>query len=128
MTPCVGGRALGFLIFSCSWCWVCMQAHTLQYVTSAMQSRMSAARSMSSFCEIMAAMRKMHASWLRHSMKPMRKLSHGVFSTRISSWIMNLFVATADGKQQNASTHRQNSGQDFSPHRPEMHVSPLQQV
>ena len=30
MTPCVGGRALGFLIFSCSWCWVCMQAHTLQ--------------------------------------------------------------------------------------------------
>ena len=31
MTPCrAGGLALGFLIFSCSWCCVCMHAHTEQ--------------------------------------------------------------------------------------------------
>jgi hypothetical protein len=41
---------------------------------------------------------------------------------------MNRFVATALGKQQKASTHKQNSGQDFSPSRPEMHMPPLQHV
>ena len=47
-------------------------------------------------------------------MKPMRKLSHGVFSTRISSWIMNLFVATAweAAKRFDAQAKL---GQDFSP-------------
>ena len=105
-----------------------MHAQTEQYVTSATQSSTSEICSSSSLPEIMAAQRKMHASWLRQSMNPMMVLSHWVFSTRCSSWIMKRLVATAEGKQQNASRHRQNSGQDFSPTRPEMQKSPLQHV
>ena len=61
-------------------------------------------------------------------MKPMMQLSHLVFSTRISSWIMKREVATAEAKQQVTSQQRQNSGQFFSPTLPEMHMSPLQHV
>ena len=56
-----------------------MHAHTEQYVISEMQSNMSAACSMESSLDTIAATLKMHASWFINNMNPMMPLSHCVF-------------------------------------------------
>ena len=119
---------LSFLKSICASCCVCIHAHTEQYVISEMQSNMSAACSMESSLDTMATTLKIHASWFINNMKPMMPLSHCVFMTRCSSCIKNLFVATADGKHQNTSHAKHNSGLFCSPQRPEMHDPPLQHV
>ena len=62
---------LSFLKSICASCCVCMHAHTEQYVISEMQSNMSAACSIESSLDTIAATLKMHASWFINNMNPM---------------------------------------------------------